>query len=174
MHEPINKKHAMVSRRRMDCHVRLGLVNVGADLINITLSWPPSVNRIWRCVGGRVLLSAEGRAYRELVAAELWQKITPHFQNMLLSSSLVNPILTGRLSMTIHAYPPDKRKRDIDNLAKASIDAIGSTKLIFDDDSQIDHLSINRCAVEKPGRLEIQIWEHEQTDLHNSPQTCDD
>ena len=63
--------------------------------------------------------------------------------------------------MTINAYPPDRRKRDIDNLAKACIDGIGSTKLIFVDDSQIDHLSIHRCGVEKPGHLEIQIWEHE-------------
>lgn len=117
--------------------------------INITLPWPPSVNRIWRCVGGRVLLSAEGRAYRELVAVAV------------LEQHGSGDPLAGRLSMTIHAYPPDKRKRDIDNLAKASIDAIGSTKLIFEDDSQIDHLSIHRCAVEKPGRLEIQIWEHE-------------
>jgi crossover junction endodeoxyribonuclease RusA len=87
-----------------------------------------------------------------LVAAELWQQIGTRYKR--------EP-LTGRLSMTINAYPPDKRKRDIDNLAKASIDAIGSTKLIFEDDSQIDHLSIHRCAVEKPGRLEIQIWEHD-------------
>ena len=139
----------MVSRRGMVCHVRLGLVTMGADLISITRPWPPSVNRIWRCVGGRVLLSAAGRSYRHAVAVAVLEQNPPYY------------LLTGRLSMTIKAYPPDRRKRDIDNLAKACLDAIQSTKLVFIDDSQIDHLSIHRCAVEKPGRLEIQIWEHE-------------
>ena len=119
------------------------------NAINISLPWPPSVNRVWRSVGGRVLLSAEGRAYRQAVAVAV------------LEQHGAGDPLTGRLSMIIEAYPPDRRKRDIDNLAKASIDAIGSTKLIFVNDSQIDHLSIHRCAVEKPGRLEIQIWEHD-------------
>lgn len=132
------------------------------DPVYISLPWPPSVNRIWRCVGGRVLLSADGRAYRELVAVELWREIAPPFRDV--------PILTGRLSMTIRAYPPDKRKRDIDNLAKACIDAIQATKLIFEDDAQIDHLSIRRMNVEKPGRVEVSIGE---IDLHNSDQTCD-
>jgi len=133
----------------MDCHGDMGLVAMGADLISLILPWPPSVNRIWRCVGGRVLLSAEGRTYREVVAAAV------------LEQHGAGDPLAGRLSMTIRAYPPDRRKRDIDNLAKACIDGIQSTKLIFEDDSQIDHLSIHRCAVEVGCRLEIQIWEHD-------------
>lgn len=31
----------------------------------ITLPWPPSVNRMWRSVRGRNILSQEGRQYRE-------------------------------------------------------------------------------------------------------------
>jgi crossover junction endodeoxyribonuclease RusA len=117
--------------------------------INITLAWPPSVNRIWRCVGGRVLLSADGRAYRQTVAVAV------------LEQRGSGDPLAGRLSMTIEAYPPDRRRRDLDNLLKAILDSLEHAGIVYCNDAQIDHLSIHRCAVEKPGRLEIQIWEHE-------------
>ena len=128
-------------------------------MIELCLPWPPSVNRIWRSVGGRVLLSADGRAYRQIVAAAVLEQHGP-----------ADP-LTGRLSMTLRAYPPDRRRRDVDNLAKAILDAIEHAGSVYENDSQIDHLSIRRMNVEKPGRVEVSIGE---IDLHNSPQTCDD
>jgi crossover junction endodeoxyribonuclease RusA len=149
MHEPINKKHAMVFGRCMDCYGCLGMVDVGADLIGLTLPWPPSVNRLWRCVGGRVLLSADGRAYRQAVAVAV------------LEQHGSGDPLTGRLSMTIRAYPPDRRRRDLDNLLKAILDSLEHAGSVYVNDSQIDHLSIHRCAVGIPVQLEIQIWEHE-------------
>lgn len=36
----------------------------------LTLPWPPSVNRYWRAVNGRNILSAEGRAYRASLRPE--------------------------------------------------------------------------------------------------------
>ena len=128
-------------------------------MIELCLPWPPSVNRIWRSVGGRVLLSADGRAYRLAVAAAVREQ---HGSG--------DP-LTGRLSMTLRAYPPDRRRRDVDNLAKAILDAIEHAGSVYINDSQIDHLSIRRMAVAKPGRVEVSIGE---IDLHNSDQTCDD
>ena len=133
----------------MDCYGRLGLVTMGADLIGLILPWPPSVNRIWRSVGGRVLLSAEGRTYRQAVAVAVLEQHGP------------GDPLTGRLSMAIEAYPPDRRRRDLDNLLKAILDSLEHAGIVYCNDAQIDHLSIHRCAVEKPGRLEIKIWEHE-------------
>jgi len=128
-------------------------------MINITLPWPPSVNRIWRSFGGRVLLSAEGRAYREVVAVAV------------LEQHGSGDPLTGRLSMTIRAYPPDRRRRDLDNLLKAILDSLEHAGSVYKNDAQIDHLSIHRCGVEKPGRVEVSI---RQIDLHISDQTCDD
>ena len=129
------------------------------DAINITLPWPPSVNRIWRSVGGRVLLSADGRAYRHAVAVAV---VEQHGSG--------DP-LTGRLSMTIRAYPPDRRRRDLDNVLKAILDSLEHAGSVYENDAQIDHLSIRRMNVAKPGRVEVSI---RQTDLHNSDQTCDD
>jgi len=142
----------------MDCHGGVGLVNVGASLISLILPWPPSVNRIWRSVGGRVLLSADGRAYRQAVAVAVVEQ-----------HGAGDP-LTGRLSMAIEAYPPDRRRRDVDNMAKAILDAIEHAGSVYKNDAQIDHLSIRRMSVEKPGRVEVSI---KQTDLHNPDQTQD-
>ena len=127
-------------------------------MISLTLPWPPSVNRIWRCVGGRVLLSAEGRAYRQAVAVAV------------LEQHGAGDPLAGRLSMTIEAYPPDRRRRDVDNMAKAILDSLERAG-VYKNDAQIDHLSIRRMSVEKPGRVEVSI---RQIDLHISDQTCDD
>ena len=64
--------------------------------------------------------------------------------------------LAGRLAVTITVNPPDKRKRDIDNLAKAPLDALTHAGLWLDD-SQIDKLSIERGPVTKGGQIHITI-----------------
>jgi crossover junction endodeoxyribonuclease RusA len=124
-------------------------------MIDLCLPWPPSVNRIWRSVGGRVLLSADGRAYRQAVAVAV------------LEQHGAGDPLTGRLSMTIRAYPPDRRRRDVDNMAKAILDAIEHAGSVYVNDSQIDHLSIRRMNVATPGRVDVSIGE---IDLHDSDQ----
>jgi len=111
--------------------------------LNITLPWPPSVNRYWRSVSGRVLISRDGRAYRTRVGE-------------IVSCANIQAATRHRLSVTIAAFPPDRRKRDLDNTLKATLDAMASAGL-FVDDEQIDDLRIYRCPPEKPGRLEITI-----------------
>lgn len=49
----------------------------------------------------------------------------------------------GKVSLHVHAYPPDRRKRDLDNLAKALFDALGMAG-VFRDDFQIDRFSMAR------------------------------
>lgn len=108
----------------------------------LVIPFPPSTNRIWRAVGGRVLLSREGRAYRDAVArAWALARIQGH----------------GRapLAVYIHAWLPDARRRDLDNLQKASLDALCRAGA-FDDDSQIVDLRIRRAGVDRANpRLEI-------------------
>lgn len=64
--------------------------------------------------------------------------------------------IVGALSVTISAAPPDRRKRDLDNLLKAPLDAL-THALLWQDDGQIDDLRIRRLEVEKPGRLTIVV-----------------
>jgi crossover junction endodeoxyribonuclease RusA len=110
--------------------------------ILLNLPWPPSVNRSYRTVHGRIILSKVARDYRAAVVAQF----------------KVEAPLEGRISMTMHVYCPDKRKRDLDGIVKQSWDALQAAGIIKDD-SQIDKVYIERKAVEKPGRVLVTIEE---------------
>ena len=113
-------------------------------MISIELPWPPSVNRVWRNIKGKTLLSAEGRSYRELVG-----------QHCLIKR-IAGKRLAGRLSVKILVNPPNKIRRDIDNLAKVPLDAL-THAAVWLDDSQIDELYIRRNAIAPGGSITIQI-----------------
>ena len=99
----------------------------------IVLPWPPSVNHYWRHVGTKVLISREGRAYRETVAALALAEKWPKFS-------------AKRVSVHIEAWMPDKRRRDLDNVLKAALDSLTHAG-VWDDDSQIDVLAIWRAPL---------------------------
>ena len=113
-------------------------------MIEITLPFPPSVNTYWRNFNGRTILSAKGREYRLAVETLL------HKQNIDLK-------LTTKLKVEIEAYRPDNRRRDLDNLLKAPLDALGHSN-VYEDDSQIVDLRIY-WAEDKGGILKVKIWE---------------
>ena len=107
---------------------------VKARPLVLCLPWPPSVNRYWRSVGGKVLISREGREYRKAVVRKVSQ---------------LKP-LTGPLKVTLLARPPDRRRRDMDNLMKATLDSLAHAN-VYEDDSQIDDLRIKRGHVSPHG-----------------------
>lgn len=116
--------------------------------IELVLPWPPSVNQYWRHpskgpLAGRHLISEQGRNYRGRVLHQITAEGQRHK-------------LADRLSVSILCYPPDRRRRDLDNILKAALDALVFAGVMLDD-SQIDRLAIERCDVQAPGRLEITI-----------------
>jgi len=110
----------------------------------LTLPWPPTVNTYWRSIviGGRVrlLMSKKGRMYREAVVAAM---------------SVAKPF-TERLEVHLSCFPPDRRKRDLDNLPKGILDALQHAG-VYVDDSQIDWLSIERMPIQKGGSVTVRI-----------------
>lgn len=115
-------------------------------MIELTLPWPPSVNNYWRMWQGRMVISTEGRKYRTAVAEQvLIQKGAKHFAN--------------KVKVTIAAYRPDERKRDLDNLLKAVLDALCHAG-VYEDDSLIVDLRIYWEPL-KAGMLKIQIEEQD-------------
>ncbi len=108
------------------------------------LPFPPSVNHYWRRVGPRTLISRGGRRYRQDVTRRL------------RSRSVLT--LRGRLHVHVIACPPDRRRRDLDNLQKALLDAMqhGGAYL---DDSQIDRLDVERGPVVRGGKVIVTITE---------------
>ena len=110
----------------------------------IVLPWPPTINTYWRHVGAKVLISEKGRAYRQAVC---WQA---QHENWHVWGD-------KRLAVTIDAYMPDKRRRDLDNVLKAALDALTHAG-VWCDDSQIDSLTIRRAPT-IAGMLKVQIEE---------------
>jgi len=111
----------------------------------LAMPYPPSVNSYWRHptsgpLAGRHMISEKGRAYREAVRA------------MFLGRK---PI-AGRLNVEIIMSPPDKRKRDVDNIIKATLDSLTHAG-VWGDDSQIDRLSVVRSSVRPGGGLQVTV-----------------
>jgi crossover junction endodeoxyribonuclease RusA len=113
-------------------------------MIELTLPWPPSVNRYWRTFQGRMIISAEGRAYREAVA-----------DHVLKQRGAKN--LAGKLVVEIEAWRPDNRRRDLDNLLKAALDGCTNAG-VWEDDSNIVDLRIY-WAEHIGGMLKIKVRE---------------
>lgn len=110
----------------------------------IALPYPPSINHYWRRVGPRTLISREGRRFREaIILSVLMARRT---------GLLPDKPLTGRLSVSLAARPPDRRIRDLDNLLKPTLDALQHAG-VFDDDGQIDRLDIVRLSPTGGGAL---------------------
>ena len=114
-------------------------------MISLNLPYPPSVNTIWRRVGAKTLLSADGRAYRKLVA-----------DAVLLAGIRRGLQADARLSVELLACPPDRRRRDLDNIPKAVFDALTHAG-VWADDSQIDRMSVSRMAPVSGGALLVRI-----------------
>lgn len=107
-------------------------------MTHLILPWPPSANRLWRNVRGRVLISAAGRAHHSAVA-----RVVASARHGGLGG---HPPMEGRLSVTLDLTPPDRRRRDIDNTIKATLDACTRAGLWLDD-AQIDRLLVVRGPV---------------------------
>ena len=130
------------------------------ERLQVTLPWPPSVNHYWRATATfrgqiRFYITSEGEDFRDAVAPLIppapWGG-TPKF--------------TGPLSIFIAAYPPDGRRRDIDNILKATLDALQHGGA-YEDDSQIKSLHVEMVAPQpgKPGMVEVCIMPYKAKEV---------
>jgi len=123
------------------------------DATVLDLPWPPSVNHYWRRAGRVIHVSAEGKAYRKTVAMEcIRQRCRSH---------------DGELCVSIEAYPPDRRRRDLDNVLKSLLDSLQHGGA-YEDDSQISRLAIVRCDRKKGGRVRVTIREQQKMNMDNN------
>lgn len=115
------------------------------DAVQIRLPYPPSVNTYWRKFRNRMVISKRGKQYRAQVAYLIHDlKLMRYFNS------------GDKLRATLLVYPPDRRRRDIDNVQKAVFDALGG-HVLYPDDYQIADIRIKRMTVEKHGLIYAQI-----------------
>lgn len=108
------------------------------------LPYPPSVNHYYRHVGFRTLISREGRAYRKRVCS-------------ILRAAGVTP-MSGPLDVELDLHPPDKRRRDVDNVLKSLLDSLQHGRL-YHDDSQIVRLSAEKSFIVSAGKVAVRVME---------------
>lgn len=114
------------------------------DPVPIQIAYPPSANNIWRNVNGKTLLS---EAYRKWRTAAIWD----------IASQRPAKVL-GPYRLTIIATRPDKRARDLDNLAKPISDALTASGVIRDDsDAQSILLAWSASAPDRNGGVSITL-----------------
>ncbi|MCK6485438.1 MAG: RusA family crossover junction endodeoxyribonuclease [Phycisphaerae bacterium] len=112
--------------------------------MELTIPYPPSTNRYYRNVADRTLISRAGRVYRDTVVA-------------ILRAARIKP-LPGPLAIHVELYPPDRRKRDVDNALKAIGDSLQHGGA-FHDDSQIVWLLVEKAEVVPGGKVIVRIAE---------------
>lgn len=103
---------------------------------------PQSTNHLYRHRGHLVYMTAEGRALKE---SYIWQ----------IKSQYKGTPKKGRISLRLDLYFGDKRKRDIDNYNKILLDSL--TGILYEDDSQIDFLTITKSRDINNPRIEISL-----------------
>lgn len=108
--------------------------------VTIILPYPPSVNRYWRTVNGRTMLSKDARIYKDAVS---W----------LCDVAGMRPT-DKPVALYIHVYRP-RRRGDLDNTLKALLDALSGHAYV--DDAQVVEIHAWRCDDGRDPRVEVEI-----------------
>lgn len=114
------------------------------DILRFELPYPPSVNHYCLRTSSGVITGERGKKYRR-DAGILLGKHRNHFPE------------DTRLTVTINVFTPDKRKRDIDNLLKCTLDSIEHAG-VYKNDNQIDMLTVIRRGIDPKKIGCLQIW----------------
>lgn len=110
--------------------------------MQLRLPYPPSMNHYWRRAGRFIHISREGREFRERVGS-------------IMRGDGVEPV-EGRLAVRVELWPPDRRRRDIDNVQKPLLDALQHGGA-YQDDCQIDWLLTERREKKVGGETTVSI-----------------
>jgi crossover junction endodeoxyribonuclease RusA len=86
--------------------------------LEVRLPWPPSVNHYWKARGNRRFISPTAKAWLDEAV-------------LLLRTARVR--FDGPVKVNMLLSPPDRRRRDGDNLEKAVMDALVKAGVIKDD-----------------------------------------
>lgn len=110
--------------------------------------WPPSVNHTWIKGRGRVRLDSKVEAFRRAMALEI---MAAKAAGELPCAPLLEPVI-----LVLDFYPPNKQRRDLDNLPKGIEDAF-TLGGIWQDDSQVKTLLLRMREPIKHGGFRAKL-----------------
>lgn len=114
---------------------------------NITLTTMPTpVNRLYTVTRGRKILSKEARRNKEVASWEL-------------KSLWEDPPTQNEVVVQMDVYYKQKRKRDVDGPIKFLLDLM--TGIVYEDDSQIKRIEVEKHIDGKSPRVEIKILQYQ-------------
>lgn len=117
--------------------------------LEFTIPYPPSVNKYWKPRQPTSYSSKRFYVNPKVIKFK-------HEVALIKIIHKIQKIPKEKLLLELQIYPPDKRKRDTDNLGKAICDALQDAG-IFDDDFQVEILLMQRNEVLKPGKVDVKI-----------------
>ncbi len=112
-------------------------------MVVLNLPYPPSINNYWIASGHRRFISKRGVLFRQSVMEYVMEHEVPKLGEQALSVHIV-------------LRPRSKKLMDIDNCAKAILDACEHAG-IFDSDVQVEKLLIERGLPKKGGGCVVMI-----------------
>lgn len=117
-----------------------------------TLPYPPSANRYWRNVNGRMVVSANARAYKTEVGWTVKGK--------------VKEPLSGDVCVKVSIFRP-RRSGDLDNTLKVLLDSLKG--IVFFDDEQVVEIRANRFEDKANPRAEVRVEVREREPIKTQP-----
>jgi len=111
--------------------------------IVVELPLPPSINALWRSSRGRVHRS---RRYLSWLKEAGWELVLQKPKR-----------IAGPVAIAVAAGRPDRRKRDLDNIAtKAVLDLLTAHGIVADD-SMVVKIAASWDATVAPGRIAVSV-----------------
>lgn len=74
----------------------------------------------------------------------------------LIKQQRIKPIDADKLRVELYIYPPDEKRRDVDNVCKAVLDALQHAG-VYTDDFKLWQLYVERRGVRLHGEVEFVI-----------------
>ena len=113
----------------------------------LKLPWPPSINHYYgRTRTGQQFIGTKGKDFRRRVVEYL--RFIPESDRSIAKEE--------RVQVWVEAHPPDRRRRDLDNLKKALLDSLTHAK-VWNDDCQVDDLRVIRKEPSEGGHVIVHV-----------------
>ena len=105
------------------------------------------MNHYWFRIKGshKLRIGEKGIAFRQAVSA-------------ILNHDNKNVPTKNRVALYVEAHPPDRRRRDLDNILKALMDSLQYAN-VYQDDTQVDIIHVTRGKVVPGGKVNIHMIE---------------
>lgn len=113
-------------------------------MIRFELPYPPSINHYYIHTARGVKIGDKGHKYRN--------------DAVYLLHKFKGACKDKKIAVTINVFPPDKRKRDLDNILKCLLDAMEHAN-VYENDNNIDMLTVIRRQSVPNGCVQVWIGE---------------